>query len=242
MAIILAIDLGTNSIGWSVIESTTNEILKIGVRIFPEGVNKDQSGSESPKNLERRIARGIRKNNFRYKLRRNKLKRILSELGMSANEKYFTVEKNKNYRTDEKGRKVKIKFNHTYELYELRHKALNEKLPLSELGRIFYHLNTHRGFKSNAKEKALLEFSKDEKQKDAQGKVEKSYTDLQNKINEAKEKGLIKYGTIGEYFFSLLKQNSEINYINKPIIKIRNNDNQEGHYTQREKCMGMNLI
>jgi CRISPR/Cas system Type II protein with McrA/HNH and RuvC-like nuclease domain len=80
MAKILGIDLGTNSAGWSIIDNTTNEILDTGVRIFPEGVNKDASGSESPKNLERRNARGVRKNNFRYKLRRNKLKSILAEL------------------------------------------------------------------------------------------------------------------------------------------------------------------
>jgi CRISPR/Cas system Type II protein with McrA/HNH and RuvC-like nuclease domain len=233
MGKILGIDLGTNSAGWTIIDSVTNEIIETGVRIFPEGVNKDKSGTESPKNLERRVARGIRKNNFRYKLRRNKLNRILSELGMTPDSKYFTNEKNRNY-TNENGGKIKIKHNFTFELYELRDKALNQKITLSELGRIFFHFNTHRGFKSNAKEKAIIEFTTNETRKEAQGKVEKSYSDLQKKINETKEKGFIKYGTIGEYFFYLIKQNKESHNINAPISKIRNNDNQEGHYTLRK--------
>ena len=234
MTKILGIDLGTNSAGWSIIDSTNNEILDTGVRIFPEGVNKDKSGTESPKNLERRVARGIRKNNFRYKLRRNKLKRILSELEMTPDLKYFTDEKNKNYITNPNGTKIKIKQNFTYDLYELRDRALNQKITLPELGRIFYHFNTHRGFKSNSKEKAILEFTTDETKKETQGKVEKSYTDLQNKINEAKANDLIKFGTIGEYFFYLIKQNKESHNINEPISKIRNNDSQEGHYTLRK--------
>ena len=38
MAKILGLDLGTNSIGWALIEDNQNKILGLGTRIFPMGV------------------------------------------------------------------------------------------------------------------------------------------------------------------------------------------------------------
>ncbi len=230
MAKILGIDLGTNSLGWTLIDSQHNEIIKAGVRIFPEGVNKDAKSSESPKNMERRVARGIRKNNFRFKLRRNRLIKELKVLGMMPDETFFTKEKKRNYTEEGK----KIKYYHSLEIYGLRKKALNEKLTLHEFGRICLHLNNHRGFKSNAKEKAEIAFSENENKAKAQGIVADSATRLQKKIDEAKAKGEITYGTLGEYFYSLLIANKQSHNINEAISKIRNNDEGEGHYTLRE--------
>lgn len=39
MAQILGLDLGTNSVGWVIIDDEKNKILSIGSRIFPEGGN-----------------------------------------------------------------------------------------------------------------------------------------------------------------------------------------------------------
>jgi CRISPR-associated endonuclease Csn1 len=231
MAKILGIDLGTNSLGWSVINKETNEIIDCGSRIFPEGVNK-VNGKETPKNFERRLARGARKNNFRYKLRRNRLNQILASLNMKPSEEYFTSTKNTNYDKDGK----KIKKYAAKDLYALRTKALNEIISLNEIGRIFNHFNSHRGFKSNAKEKAIIEFSDDDNKKKQQGKVETSAKNLERKINEAKEKGHINHGTIGEYFYYLIEQNSDSYNPNAPIENIRNSDADEefGHYILRE--------
>ena len=45
MAKILGLDLGTNSIGWAVVETTENKILDTGIRIFSE--KEKQKGSEN---------------------------------------------------------------------------------------------------------------------------------------------------------------------------------------------------
>ena len=38
MATILGLDLGTNSIGWAVVDTSEKKIVDTGIRIFPEGV------------------------------------------------------------------------------------------------------------------------------------------------------------------------------------------------------------
>jgi len=51
MSKILGLDLGTNSIGWAVVDDEQNKILGSGVRIFPEGViNIGQGEQEESKN------------------------------------------------------------------------------------------------------------------------------------------------------------------------------------------------
>ncbi|NCT18442.1 MAG: hypothetical protein GW771_09450, partial [Flavobacteriia bacterium] len=44
MAKILGLDLGTNSIGWAVVDDNANKILGMGSRIFPEGVKAETIG------------------------------------------------------------------------------------------------------------------------------------------------------------------------------------------------------
>ena len=52
MAKILGLDLGTNSIGWALIDDVQNKILGIGSRIFPMGVENlgEGEGREMSKN------------------------------------------------------------------------------------------------------------------------------------------------------------------------------------------------
>lgn len=81
---ILGLDLGTNSIGWALIDNEQKKILGMGSRIIPMGTDKQdyEKGVGITKNADRRTKRTIRKMNKRYKLRRNKLLYILHELGM----------------------------------------------------------------------------------------------------------------------------------------------------------------
>jgi CRISPR-associated endonuclease Csn1 len=81
---ILGLDLGTNSIGWALINQTEQTILGMGSRIIPMGTDKQdyEKGVGITKNADRRTKRTIRKMNKRYKLRRNKLLYILHELDM----------------------------------------------------------------------------------------------------------------------------------------------------------------
>ena len=62
MAKILGLDLGTNSIGWALIDDVLNKIIGIGSRIFPMGVdNLGDGDGEMSKNASRTGARGIRR-------------------------------------------------------------------------------------------------------------------------------------------------------------------------------------
>ena len=61
MAKVLGLDLGTNSIGWAVVDTSANKIMNIGVEIAPEAFIK--------LNERRRIARQIRRKNYRFATR-----------------------------------------------------------------------------------------------------------------------------------------------------------------------------
>src|ERR1035437_1290087 len=135
---IIGIDAGTNSVGWTLNKENENnqvELIDIGSYIFPIGTNVDPtSNAEKTKNEQRREYRGTKRNLFRYKLRRKKLKALLKSLGMQP-------DFNKLHKAKKKYQSV--------ELYKLRADAINTKIniPLEEIGRIFVLLNKYRGFK-----------------------------------------------------------------------------------------------
>jgi CRISPR-associated endonuclease Csn1 len=149
MAKILGLDLGTNSIGWALIDDDQNKILGIGSRIFPMGVENlgEGEGREISKNAGRTGARGVRRQFFRRRLRKKVLLKALSEnkmCPMDAND-FEDWKKTKEFPS----KKLANWF--ALNPYKLRQKALNEKLSLEEIGRIFYHLIQRRGFLSNSR-------------------------------------------------------------------------------------------
>lgn len=130
----LGLDLGPNSIGWAIIDKQEQKIHAIGSRIFPEGVNIDAvSKAESSRNEKRREYRQKRRQLFRRKFRNNLLRKALQQAGLIPE---LIAE------TDSFWAPCP---------YQLRSKAINEPIKLHELGRIIFHLNQRRGFKSNRK-------------------------------------------------------------------------------------------
>ena len=134
----LGLDMGTNSIGWAIIEhDNVHKPLSLadcGVRIFQEAVDLK---TKVPKNRTRRDARSARRLVSRRKMRRDNLLRILLQnklLPKDAGEREGIL-------TD-----IKL-----FDPYQLRRKALDEKLTCYELGRVLYHLCQRRGFQSNRK-------------------------------------------------------------------------------------------
>ena len=77
---ILGLDLGTNSIGWAIVEKdgTDFSLLDKGVRIFSEGV-KSEKGIESSRAAERTGFRSARKLKYRRKLRKYETLKVLSK-------------------------------------------------------------------------------------------------------------------------------------------------------------------
>ena len=148
MAKILGLDLGTNSIGWALIEDNQNKILGLGTRIFPMGVeNLGDGEGEISKNASRTGARGIRRQFFRRRLRKQILLKALFENKMCPLEASDFQEWKRNKRFPIEKLTTWFALNP----YELRQKALIEKLSLEEIGRIFYHLIQRRGFLSNSR-------------------------------------------------------------------------------------------
>ena len=148
MAKILGLDLGTNSIGWALIDDIENKILGIGTRIFPMGVIDLGNGdSEMSKNSSRTGARGVRRQFFRRKLRKKVLLKALAKHNMCPiiDADFENWKKTKQFPSEKLAKWFAIN------PYELRHKALNEKLSLEEIGRILYHLIQRRGFLSNSR-------------------------------------------------------------------------------------------
>ncbi len=148
MAKILGLDLGTNSIGWALIDDVQNKILGIGSRIFPMGVeNLGDGDGEISKNASRTGARGTRRQFFRRRLRKKILLKALSAHKMCPlnNSDFEDWKRTKQFPSE------KLVSWFALNPYELRNKALNEKLSLEEIGRIFYHLIQRRGFLSNSR-------------------------------------------------------------------------------------------
>ncbi len=172
---ILGIDLGVSSIGWALIKEngSENEIIAMGSRIVP--LERDESdeftkGNSISKNQERTIRRTQRKGYYRYVLRRRALTVELKKNGM-FDENLFHIPK--------------------IQLWGLRSKAVNEQISLTELGRVLYHLNQKRGYKSTRKEE-----NADKKDTEYVAAVKSRYQLL-------KEEGL----TIGQKFYAELLKN-----------------------------------
>lgn len=125
----LGLDIGTNSIGWCLIEDD-QRVVDIGVRIFSDG-RDPQSGTSLA--VDRRDARSARRRRDRYIGRRTAFMDALVTHGLmpaDADEAKLLADKDP---------------------YELRAKALDERLEPHEIGRALFHLNQRRGFKSNRK-------------------------------------------------------------------------------------------
>ena len=143
----LGLDLGTNSIGWALVEN--NIILGMGSRIFPEGVVNlgEGEGRETSKNASRTEARGIRRQFFRRRLRKRYLLKELAKYGFCP----VAASLIKDWNGSEIFKNEQLQEWFKLNPYELRAKAVQEKISLQELGRIFYHMIQRRGFLSNSR-------------------------------------------------------------------------------------------
>ena len=214
MTKILGIDTGTNSLGWAIVEKQADEyhLLDKGVNIFQEGV-KIEKGIESSKAAERTAHKAARVRNYRIKLRKIRLLRILSDahlcpplskVELSAWRLKKEYPKNELFMqwqsTDDESEKTP---------YAYRHKCLHDCLDFSSvtdryiLGRAFYHMIQRRGFLSNRKDQSA----------DDTGKVKESISSLTQEMHDAG------YEYLGDYFYSLYNKGE----------KIRN------HYTARNE-------
>ncbi|HLP04804.1 MAG TPA: HNH endonuclease domain-containing protein [Paludibacter sp.] len=95
---ILGLDLGTNSIGWALVDVELYRILGIGSRIIPMSqdiLGKFDSGNSISQTAERTGYRGIRRIRERHLLRRERIHRVLYTMGFLPKhyEKHIDFEK-----------------------------------------------------------------------------------------------------------------------------------------------------
>lgn len=215
MTKVLGLDLGTNSIGWAVVEESENgyRLLDQGVDIFQEGVARDKN-NEKPAVQDRTTARASRRHYFRRRLRKIALLKVLiaHDLCPPLSDEQLQAWRTRQIyplteaflqwqRTDD---------NRDKNPYHDRYRALTERLDLNlqsdryALGRALYHLAQRRGFLSNRKEAG------NEKE---DGQVKSSIKELTVQMHDASCRYL------GEYFYKLYQRKE----------KIRN------HYTARNE-------
>lgn len=203
---VLGLDLGTNSIGWAVIERNENtcKLLYNGVEIFQEGVAREK-GNEIPMVKARTDARALRRHYFHRRLRKIELLKVLVENNMCPplTEEQIKAWKNQKIYpcVDDFIAWQRTNDNENNNPYRDRYIAINEVLDLSLqhdrylLGRAFYHLAQRRGFLSNRK---------DMTNEDESGIVKSGISSL---TEEMKNAGC-RY--IGEYFYKLYQSGEKI--------------------------------
>ncbi len=154
----LGLDLGTNSIGWSMVRLDKSgqpcAIIRSGVRIFSDG-RVPKSGESLA--VTRRIARQARRRRDRLLKRKAQLIDALIKYGLFPK------------KLEE--RKALANLNP----YELRKRGLDHPLTPHELGRALFHLNQRRGFKSNRKT---------DKKDNESGLIRRSINELRNTLQE----------------------------------------------------------
>ena len=206
MAKVLGLDLGTNSLGWALVDESENEYTLIdkGVDIFQEGVARDKN-NEKPAVQDRTSARALRRHYFRRRLRKIELLKILIryDLCPPLPEELLTAwQKEKRYPQDNEFlRWQRTDDNGDRNPYHDRYVALSERLDLGNrtqrwlLGRALYHLAQRRGFLSNRKEAG------NEKE---DGTVKECIKNLSAEIAAAGCRYL------GEYFYGLYQHKERI--------------------------------
>ena len=194
MGKVLGLDLGTNSIGWALIDDKHEKITGIGSRIFPMGVDNLGDGEgELSKNASRTSARGARRQFFRRRLRKKILLKALSKNKMCP----MVASDFEDWKKTKQFPSKKLASWFALNPYRLREKALNEKLSLEELGRIFYHLIQRRGFLSNSR-KGGTDDGVIFKGNPKEGKI--GITKTQQKIEDK---------TLGSYLFEIYPKENE---------------------------------
>lgn len=129
----LGLDIGTNSIGWwlyDIADDQPSQILDGGARIFSDGRVAKTGASLA---VDRRNARAMRRRRDRYLQRRAMLMKRLAVAGLMPADP------------------VEAKALEVLDPFALRALGLDQKLPLTHLGRALFHLDQRRGFKSNRK-------------------------------------------------------------------------------------------
>ena len=185
---VLGLDLGVGSIGWSLItldeQDNPAEIVAMGSRVVPlndpNDANDFSIGKAFTANQDRTARRTMRRGFARYQLRRHRLHRELSKVGMLPDAQLIQLP--------------------LLQLWELRERAAQpgERLTLPELGRVLCHINQKRGYRHVKGDSLSTVTEEGEKKKDRNSDYVTAINQRYAHLQEA-------HLTVGQYFAEQLR-------------------------------------
>jgi CRISPR-associated endonuclease Csn1 len=215
---ILGLDLGSNSLGWALLEEDNGEVNKIidlGSRIFNKAVEEKVP---TPKNVKRRDMRLGRRVLQRRSRRKQRMLNYLVSLYLLPKELQGHTQ-------------PEIILNDLGDPYELRTKALDLQLKPYELGRILLHFVARRGFLSTKKQVAgdliddpdtiayLNELDSKPEVNKEEGALKVDIANVRQSIQDADAR------TLGEYLFKL------------ETGKVKRNRSHDGGHLRTDRAM-----
>lgn len=193
---VLGLDLGSNSIGWALlneVNGTANEIIDLGSRIFIKAVEEK---TPTPKNQKRRDMRLGRRVIQRRARRKQRMLNYLISLDLLPKSLHNNTQ-------------PEIILNELGNPYGLRTKGLDQQLTPFEFGRVLLHFVARRGFLSSKKQISgdlvddpdtlayLKEIDKGNNSDKEEGQFKADIADVYKAINHTGAR------TLGEYLFNL---------------------------------------
>ncbi len=181
---IVGLDVGTNSVGWAIIERNfDNEfgaILGLGARILPMDqaeISDFNQGNLQSAAANRTHHRGVRRLRDRQLKRRNRIVKVLKNIGFISNDWEPNSKYSLAFKKDKFTGKTLFKFqdaynemsnlfrkkhphlrsvSHDWVIYYLRSKALSQKISGEELAWIILQFNVKRGYFQLRDDEALM--------------------------------------------------------------------------------------
>ena len=185
---VLGLDLGVGSIGWCLItldeQDNPAEIVAMGSRVVPlndpNDANDFSIGKAFTANQDRTARRAMRRGFDRYQLRRHRLHREFSKVGMIPDAQLIQLP--------------------LLELWELRERAAKpgEQLTLPELGRVLCHINQKRGYRHVKGDRSSSVVEEDKKKKETNSDYVTAINQRYAHLQEA-------HLTVGQYFTEQLR-------------------------------------
>lgn len=227
----LGLDLGSNSLGWAVLDDLTGDVLDKGVVVFPEGIDAANDTLETPAAI-RRAARMGRRIKFRRKMRKWGLLKVLIAHAMCPlhQDELEDWKKTGRYPLANRTFIDWLKATDTSNPYCDRAAAAEGKVEPFVLGRALYHIAQRRGFKSSRKDAAAEVDAETGEAKSGKetGAVKSAIAALTQEIAQSDAK------TLGQYFFRKLE--SERGKLAKSRIRCQYTGRLE-HYEEEFKVI-----
>ena len=184
----LGLYIDTTSVNWSLIDQKTNDLIDLGVYVFPAGCENFGAGRrEVSKKSNKRLLRLQRIRYARIRARKYFLLKLLVQHKMCP----ASIEEIKQWKKTKEFPISSVSEWIAMNPYKLRQRGLYEKLSLMEIGRIFYQISRHRGYRFGERNSKLMD------------NVLSKGIPSQGKIGYLHTKKQLKNDTLGTYLNSI---------------------------------------